>query len=210
MMEHEAFGYQWVRKSTGEFYRGIHKGTPDDWYAGSGTVFVAKYGGRRKSECKDPDDWVRNVLFIGTYDECLLWESLVVSDRELADPQCLNKCLGGMSGSTGYKHTEEAKERIGESMRGELNPNYGSPMPEATKRKLSKVKTGSKQSKDTLAKKKKAMTGLKRSDESKRRMAEAQRKRRLAECKEDRQIQSQTMKDVWAKRKAGQDGSDTV
>jgi|14_taG_2_1085336.scaffolds.fasta_scaffold14083_2 hypothetical protein len=199
--EKDSFGYQWVRKSTGEFYRGIHAGDPEDNYAGSGTVFVSKFGGRRKTECKNSDDWVRAVLFLGTYDECLLWESLVVTERELANPKCLNKCLGGMSGSTGYKHTESAKRRISESQTGELNPNYGKPMSEETKRKLSKAKTGKKQTLETKLKRVKSLTGLKRTEESKERMSEAQKKRCLEETKEDRVMRSERMKKVWAKRK---------
>ena len=199
--EKDSFGYQWVRKSTGEFYRGIHKGDTEDGYAGSGTVFISKFGGRRKTECKDPDDWVRDVLFLGTYDECLLWESLVVTERELENSKCLNKCLGGMSGSTGYKHTDEAKKRISESQVGELNPNYGKPMSEETKRKLSEAKTGKKQALETKLKRAKSLTGLKRTEESRKRMAESQKKRFLEETKEDRIMRSERMKKVWAKRK---------
>lgn len=72
----DTFGYQWVRKSTGEFYRGIHTGSVDDNYAGSGVKFISKYGGSHKTKCNVPDDWVRDILFIGTREECLLWESL--------------------------------------------------------------------------------------------------------------------------------------
>ena len=109
------FGYQWVRKSTGEFYRGIHTGSVHDNYAGSGAIFKKKYGGQDKTKCTNPDDWVRNVLFIGTREECLLWESLVVTERVLADPKCLNLITGG---SDSVKMSDEVKDKISKSKSG--------------------------------------------------------------------------------------------
>lgn len=169
MMEHEAFGYQWVRKSTGEFYRGIHKGSPEDNYAGSGVLFNKKFGGRRRTECKDPEDWVRNVLFLGTYDECLLWESIVVTERVVEDPTCLNLVVGGNRGcigreiteetrakmsksQSGRKHSEETLKIMSENNSGTNNPRYGVEVSEETRQKLSTAGTGRKHSDTTKRK----------------------------------------------------------
>lgn len=168
-MEHEAFGYQWVRKSTGEFYRGIHKGSPEDNYAGSGVLFNKKFGGRRRTECKDPEDWVRNVLFLGTYDECLLWESIVVTERVVEDPTCLNLVVGGNRGcigreiteetrakmsksQSGRKHSEETLKIMSENNSGTNNPRYGVEVSEETRQKLSTAGTGRKHSDTTKRK----------------------------------------------------------
>jgi hypothetical protein len=42
----------------------------------------------------------------------------------------------------GLAHTEETKKKISDSVRGELNGNFGKPMSEETKLKLRKVKLG--------------------------------------------------------------------
>ena len=169
MTEHESFGYQWVRKSTGEFYRGIHRGNQKDNYSGSGVLFNKKFGGRRKTECKDPDDWVRNVLFMGTYEECLLWESLVVTERVLEDPACLNLVVGGNRGSIGREITEETRAKMSKSQsgrkhkletlelmsqnnKGSNNPRYGVEVSEETRKRISETSKGRKHSEDTKRK----------------------------------------------------------
>jgi hypothetical protein len=169
MMEHEAFGYQWIRKSTGEFYRGIHKGSPEDNYAGSGVLFNKKFGGRRRTECKDPKEWVRDVLFLGTYDECLLWESIVVTERVLEDPTCLNLVVGGNRGCIGREITEETRAKMAKSQSGrkhkpetlELmsqnnagsnNPRYGVEVSEETRKRISAASKGRRHSEDAKLK----------------------------------------------------------
>lgn len=196
MIEQEAFGYQWVRKSTGEFYRGIHKGNPDDKYAGSGVLFTKKFGGKYKTECNDPNDWIRDVLFLGTYDECLLWESLVVTERVLEDPACLNIIVGGNRGSigrevteetrakmsksqSGRKHSEETLKIMSENNSGSNNPRYGVEVSEETRQKISATSKGRKHSEDSKRKMAEAKMGKQHSEETRRKMSEAH-KRRLA------------------------------
>lgn len=193
-MKQEAFGYQWIRKSTGEFYRGIHKGRPDDNYAGSGVLFNKKFGGRYKTECKEPDDWVRDILFLGTYDECLLWESLVVTERVLKDSRCLNIVVGGNRGSIGREITEETRAKMSKSQTGRVhseetlkimsennlgvnNPRYGVEVSEETRRKLSVAGKGRKHSEETKRRMAEAKTGKKHSEETRRKMSEAHKRR---------------------------------
>lgn len=208
--EKNTFGYQWVRKSTGEFYRGIHTGDPDDNYAGSGVVFTSKFGGRRKSDCNNPDDWVRSILFIGTHQECLVWESLVVTERELQRAECLNKALGGYSGSagtvvsdatrakmskaqTGRKHTEESKKKMSESWKSR------EPVSQETKDKISATLTGRKLSEETKQKLSKSGKGRVISEQGRRNMAKAKIGHAVSD--ETKQKISESKKLYWARRK---------
>ena len=87
-MEPEAFGYCWHRNN-GDFYYGIHKGTLDDGYTGSGTKFKRKFSNTDRSE------WRRTIEFRGDYDECLEWETDMVTQDMIDQPDCLNLALGG-------------------------------------------------------------------------------------------------------------------
>lgn len=194
MTEQDTFGYQWVRKSTGEFYRGIHKGKPEDRYAGSGVLFTKKFGGRNKVDCKEPDDWVRDVLFMGSYDECLLWESIVVSEIVLEDPSCLNLVVGGNKGSigrevteetkakmskaqTGRKHSQETLRVMSENNLGSKNPRYGVEVSEETRQRISAAGKGRKHSEESLDKMRKSKTGKKHSEETRKKMLESHKRR---------------------------------
>ena len=168
----DTFGYQWVRKSTGEFYRGIHTGSIHDSYAGGGALFKKKYGGQWKNKCSDPDDWVRDVLFIGTREECSVWESLVVTERELANPKCLNLITGG---SNNRLISEEVKSKI------------------------SKANSGKKRSKEHVKALKESRLGKPISDEHKAKIAEANRKRVWSE--ESRRKVSESRKAQELKKK---------
>lgn len=168
----DTFGYQWVRKSTGEFYRGIHTGDPEDNYAGSGIVFKKKYGGQTKTKCVDPTDWVRNILFIGTREECLLWESLVVTEREVSNLKCLNQMTGGRDTVV---FSDEVKDKI------------------------SKANSGKKRSKEHVKALKESRLGKPISDEHKAKIAEANRKRIWSE--ESRRKVSESRKAQELKKK---------
>ena len=166
------FGYQWVRKSTGEFYRGIHTGSVEDNYAGSGAVFKKKYGGQFKTTCVDPTDWVRNALFIGTREECLVWESLVVTERELSNPKCLNQITGGKDSVV---FSDEVKDKI------------------------SKANSGKKRSEEHIKALKESRLGKPISDEHKAKIAEANRNRVWSE--ESRRKGSEARKAYLLKKK---------
>lgn len=196
----DTFGYQWVRKSTGEFYRGIHKGDTEDGYAGSGTVFVKKFGGRYKTSCVDPDDWVRDVLFIGTYDECLLWESLVVTEREVENPKCLNLVVGGWHGKT---LSEDTKRKLSEANKGRI-------VSDDTRRKLSESRKGKKLSKETKEKLSKLNKGENnpnygkvRSEEHCRRISESKKKSGYVMSEETKRKISETKKAKHRQNLAG-------
>ena len=110
----EAFGYCWTRKSTGEFYIGVHKGQLDDGYVGSGTVFKKKYA-------SNPSDWERTIEFRGSMDECLSWERDMVSAELTYTGLCLNIAVGGGNSNYGKPLSDTHKKRLSESASG--NPN---------------------------------------------------------------------------------------
>ena len=89
----QGFVYKWIYKPTGEYYIGIHKGTTDDGYTGSGVLF------RRKFTNTSRDHWEREVLFEGDYwTECLEKEKELVNWKTLKEPLCLNLAVGGNRG----------------------------------------------------------------------------------------------------------------
>jgi len=92
-MNKEAFLYKWIRKSTGEFYIGVHKGHPDDGYIGSGKIFRNKYDNTNKN------DWARKILSHGTLDEMYYQERQMVDCDTLKNPLCLNYKIGGYGGN---------------------------------------------------------------------------------------------------------------
>jgi len=67
----EAFVYMWIDKTTDRKYIGHHKGTLNDGYIGSGTLFNEAYAAR-------PDDFSRTILAYGTQKECLNLETLLL------------------------------------------------------------------------------------------------------------------------------------
>jgi len=83
------FVYRWTYIPTGQYYIGIHRGTTDDNYIGSGKRF------RRKWAVTDPNDWQREILYEGLYKKCPDIEKDLVSDKTLQDPLCLNLIQGG-------------------------------------------------------------------------------------------------------------------
>lgn len=168
----DTFGYQWIRKSTGEFYRGIHTGDPEDNYAGSGHVFKCKYGGHRKTQCNNPEDWIRDILFIGTREECLLWESLVVTQREVDNPKCLNLVAGGDSP---LYVSDETKQKMSEAHSGEKHPMYGKCHSESVKSKISSTLSGRTLTEEHRRKISKAGKGRVHSEEARKRMSEAKK-----------------------------------
>ncbi len=89
-----------------------------------------------------------------------------------------NITLGGESGN-GYKHTDESKKKISETKKGKNNPNYGKPLPEETKKKISEANKGKTHSDETKKKiseankgKNNFMYGKTHSEETKKKISE--------------------------------------
>lgn len=108
-----AFVYKWENVDTGEYYIGVHKGSIDDGYIGSGKKFIAKY----KSS---PTVFKRTIVqTYETYKEALVLESqLVTKELIMLDPKCLNLKPGGEGGGFAFwddekrsLHSQMLKER---------------------------------------------------------------------------------------------------
>ena len=87
------FVYRWTHTPTGEYYIGIHKGTPCDGYMGSGKLF------RQRFNETYGIDWNREILLEGDYyTDCSALEAELVTNETIEDPLCLNRNLGGSNG----------------------------------------------------------------------------------------------------------------
>ena len=133
MTEPEAFGYCWHR-SNGEFYYGIHLGTFDDGYVGSGVLFKKKFKGSDRSE------WNRTTEFRGTFEECRDWEADMVTEELIETKLCLNIQTGGMGGSL----TIEGRKVLSAKMKARMST------PEA-KAWMSSIQKGKKLSPEHVA-----------------------------------------------------------
>jgi hypothetical protein len=85
----QGFVYKWTHSPSGQYYIGIHKGTTNDGYIGSGKRF------QRKWLSTDRNDWHRDILFEGDYNQCARIEEELVDDDTLRDLLCLNLTSGG-------------------------------------------------------------------------------------------------------------------
>lgn len=112
-----------------------------DSYPGTGPVLKSAYRkyGRQNFE-------MHICAFFETSDLAYEFEELLVDQEAVDSPKCYNLRLGGKGGTSGYKHTTEAKIKIGNASRdrivsletrkkhserqlGERHYNYGKPSP---------------------------------------------------------------------------------
>ena len=88
------FVYQW-ENNNGEYYIGIHKGTPDDGYIGSGKVFSQRYE-------ENSNDWERTIIANDLTRGQAEWlERAMVGYDTVSDSLCLNLVKGGHPSSLG-------------------------------------------------------------------------------------------------------------
>lgn len=108
-----AFVYKWENIQTGEYYVGVHKGSIDDGYIGSGKKFIAKYKAA-------PELFERTIIqTCYTYQEALTLEAqLITKQLLLTDSKCLNLKPGGEGGGFAFwddnkrlLHSQLLKER---------------------------------------------------------------------------------------------------
>ena len=156
-MEPEAFGYCWHRNN-GEFYYGIHRGSIDDGYTGSGVKFMRKFNGSCRSE------WRRTIEFRGSWEECNEWESDIVTVDMIEQPDCLNLRTGGNQGTC----SEETKAlRSQQTVELWQNEEY------RAKHADNKRNTGNQHSEETRAKISESNKGKKLSDDTKEKLRQA-------------------------------------
>lgn len=92
---------------------------------------------------------------------------------------------GGGEGNLGWKHTEEAKRKMSEAMKGKKHPNYGKKHSEEIRRKISESLKGHKYSIESRRKMSESQKGKTHSVETRSRMSKAQKgkKRSGKTCK---------------------------
>lgn len=126
-LEKQGFVYLWTHKPTGVFYKGVHRGTIDDGYIGSGKRFRELFGNT------SAETWKREIIFKGNFEDCLEFERQYITQEDLDNPLCLNQAFGGNVGTFGYKHTDKTKALIGDLKRGKPNEKLrGANNPRAT------------------------------------------------------------------------------
>lgn len=168
-----AYVYKHIRTDTNEvFYIGI--GTRND-------RIYSKYGRNRY--------WHRIVKKYGFITEIiendLSWEDACEREkywikyygrRGLNEGTLVNMTDGG-EGLNNFTHTEESKEKMSKSKSGERHPNYGKPLKDCIKTKISNSHKGKTFSLITREKMSEAQKGRKVSDETKKKMSETHKGR---------------------------------
>jgi group I intron endonuclease len=96
-----------------------------------------------------------------------------------------NEAPGGL-GHTGVKWTDERRQKFKILMSGENNPNYGKPLSDETKEKLSASLKGRIISEETRKKTSDTMKGVSKSEETKKRMSEAQKGHAMSKGKDSK------------------------
>jgi len=86
------------------------------------------------------------------YDKCYLFEQQLI-DKNIKNELCLNKychlnCRFHTAGIKRESFSEEWKQKMSDSHKGERNINYGKPMSSEAKVKLSNTKRGKKQTEE--------------------------------------------------------------
>lgn len=103
-----------------------------DSYPGSGPILKAAYRkyGRTNFE-------MQICAFFETSDLAYEFEELLVDQDVVDNPKCYNLRLGGKGGTSGYKHTEEAKAKISSYSKSRI-------ISEETRKKMSSRQLGGK------------------------------------------------------------------
>jgi hypothetical protein len=129
-MAYIAHLYKIQNTLTGEFYYGVHKGTEQSGYWGSGIRIrrsVKKYGKQNHTY---------DVLAIADIDYIYDLEEKLVSKTLLeTDAKCLNLKVGGFGGTL-------ISESVREKLSGKNNHFFGKKHSEETKQKISKNRSG--------------------------------------------------------------------
>ena len=160
-MSSEAFLYLWYDAPNKKYYLGKHKGSPDDSYTHSSTVWESF------TKSTIPDGVRRRILAYGTDEEMFKLENDLLLNRQ-------QKCWDRY-------YNVVAVWPICVDHSGTNNPNYGRKHSEETKKKIGKVHKGKKVSEETRKKMSKAHKGKKLSEEARKKISEANKGRKPSE-----------------------------
>jgi len=182
----EAFVYSWKNKTTGKIYVGWHKGSEYDGYVCSSKVLMEEY-------TANPDNFERFIIAHGTAEDMAALETAILESVNAKDsPEYYNQHNG--NGLFHLRaHTAAAKEKISRAKRGKKRPdltkrnleNNPAKNPETAKKMGRPMANnnnpmfGKKHSNETRAKLSASLkgkgVGKPKSEETKRKMAEARR-----------------------------------
>ena len=193
-MSSESFLYLWYDAPNKKYYLGKHKGSPDDSYTHSSTVWESF------TKSTIPDGVRRRILAYGTNEEISKLEyDLLLNRQQKCWDRYYNVSAGwpirvDNSGTNnpfyGRKHSEETKKKISEAHKGKKlseehrkklseavkgtnNPNYGKKLSEEHRKKLSEAHKGKKLSEEHRKKIGEANKGRKLSEESRKKIGKA-------------------------------------
>jgi len=166
-MSSESFLYIWYDAPNKKYYLGKHKGSPDDSYTHSSTVWESF------TKSTIPDGVRRRILAYGTDEEMTKLEhNLLLNRRQKCWDRYYNVSAGwpllfDISGTNnpmyGRKHSEETRKKLSEVNKGKKHS-------EESKKKMSEVQKGKKVSEETRKRMSEANKGRKHSEESKKKM----------------------------------------
>ena len=129
-MKHESFIYLWYDAPNKMYYLGKHKGTPDDSYTHSSTIW------EHFTKDNIPKGVRRRILAYGTDEKmCILEHKLLVNrknrhwdryyNESLGDPRYVDVDVSGENNPFfGKKHSEESRKKMSEKKSGENHPMY--------------------------------------------------------------------------------------
>ena len=184
---------------------------------GGAPVVIHKHHIIPRYRCKeigvDPD-FDENIIYITRLEHAMEhWRRFMIhgDKRDLGAAVLLARCeIDGLPVLTGEnnprygkKHSPETKKKISESQMGEKGNNYGKTLSAETKKKMSEVRKGKKRKPFSAEWKKnisEAKTGVKHSDETRKKMSESQKGKTLsAEWKKNI---SESQKRRWKKQQS--------
>ena len=152
-MSSEAFLYLWYDAPNKKYYLGKHKGSPDDSYTHSSTVWESF------TKSTIPDGVRRRILAYGTNEEISKLEYDLLLNRQ-------QKCWDRY-------YNVVAVWPICVDHSGTNNPNYGRKHSEETKKKISEAHKGKKLSEEHRKKLSEAVKGTNNSEESRKKIGKA-------------------------------------
>jgi NUMOD3 motif len=191
----QGFTYCWSDHLTAKVYVGVHLGNPNDGYICSSKTMLSAYKNR-------PNDFTREILFSGYYDECAKFEISLIKGLFKTNPETYyNRSVGKKilfddeiknkmkSKAVGRKLSNLTIEKISKAKQGKTSPRKGISLSQEIKEKISKSKKGMR-------------VGYQHSQDAKEKMSLAKLGKKQKTPSEETRIKlSQATKAYWEKRK---------
>lgn len=158
--------YKITNNINGKYYYGKRSckcAIDKDPYMGSGTLL-------RKALLKHgTDNFTKEILAIcDSAEDTLELEEMLVTLKEVNDPMCYNMICGGRVGTTGLKHSDEAKAKISKAA---TVFNTGRICTEETRNKRRLLMTGKTHTIEAIAKMSESQKGRTHSEATKAKMS---------------------------------------